>query len=113
MEFGLINIVLPETNLFLLRESRYPDPTSSISTPERVLPSVKNWTARVAGIEGPSESSNFALREPEPHTHTNHKNYYLNTLTFYIIPILNSNFVVYKNTKNCLSNRIGIGEFTS
>lgn len=41
-------------------------PTSSTSTPERVLPSLMNCTASVAGLLGPSESSNFALRDPEP-----------------------------------------------
>lgn len=41
-------------------------PTSSISTPERVLPSLRNCTASVVGLLGPSERSNFALRDPEP-----------------------------------------------
>lgn len=41
-------------------------PTSSTSAPERVLPSLMNCTASVAGLLGPSESSNFALRDPEP-----------------------------------------------
>jgi hypothetical protein len=41
-------------------------PTSSVSTPERVLPSLRNCTASVVGLLGPSERSNFALRDPEP-----------------------------------------------
>lgn len=53
-------------NLFLLRDSLYPVPNSSMSTPDSVLPSLINCTARVVGVDGPSESSNLALRDPEP-----------------------------------------------
>lgn len=58
--------VIPVANLFLLRESLYPVPCSSISTPDRVLPSFINCTARVEGFDGPFESSNLALRDPAP-----------------------------------------------
>lgn len=57
---------LPVANLFLLRESLYPLPSSSMSTPDRVLPSLINCTARVEGFEGPFDSSNLALRDPAP-----------------------------------------------
>lgn len=57
---------LPVANLFLLRDSRYPGPSSSRSTPDRVLPSLMNCTARVVGLDGPSDSSNLALRDPAP-----------------------------------------------
>ena len=53
-------------NLFLLRESLYPVPCSSMSTPDKVLPSFMNCTARVEGFEGPLDSSNLALRDPAP-----------------------------------------------
>lgn len=57
---------IPVANLFLLRESLYPVPCSSMSTPDRVLPSFINCTARVEGLDGPSDSSNLALRVPAP-----------------------------------------------
>lgn len=59
-------VLIPVANLFLLRESLYPVPSSSMSTPDRVLPSFINCTARVEGVDGPSDSSNLALRHPEP-----------------------------------------------
>jgi len=62
---------VPVANLFLLRESLYPVPCSSMSTPDRVLPSLINCTARVEGFEGPFDSSNFALRDPAPGPNTN------------------------------------------
>lgn len=37
-----------------------------MSTPDRVVPSFRNCTARVEGLEGPFESSNLALRVPAP-----------------------------------------------
>lgn len=58
--------IIPVANLFLLRESLYPLPWSSISIPDRVVPSFKNCTARVEGFEGPFESSNLALSVPAP-----------------------------------------------
>lgn len=61
-----VECVVPVANLFLLRESLYPLPWSSISTPDSVVPSFKNCTARVEGFEGPLESSNFALSVPAP-----------------------------------------------
>ena len=57
---------IPEANLFLLRESLYPGPWSSMSTPDRVLPSFINCTAIVEGFEGPLDSSNLALSDPAP-----------------------------------------------
>lgn len=58
--------VLPVANLFLLRESLYPAPCSSMSTPDRVLASFINCTARVEGLDGPFESSNLARKDPAP-----------------------------------------------
>ena len=58
--------ILPVANRFLLRESLYPLPWSSISIPDRVVPSFKNCTASVEGFEGPFESSNLALSVPAP-----------------------------------------------
>lgn len=57
---------VPVANLFLLSDSLYPVPCRSMSTPDRVLPSFMNWTAKVEGVEGPLESSNLANTEPAP-----------------------------------------------
>ncbi|TNN61267.1 hypothetical protein EYF80_028562 [Liparis tanakae] len=39
-----------------------------MSTPDSVLPSLRNCTASVVGLAGPSDSSNLALRDPAPET---------------------------------------------
>lgn len=46
----------PAANLFLMSEKRYPGPASSMSQPDRVLPSLVNCTASGAGLLGPSVS---------------------------------------------------------
>lgn len=56
----------PVANLFLLRESLYLVPCSSMSTPDSVLLSFMNCIANVDGLDGPVERSNLALREPAP-----------------------------------------------
>lgn len=43
-----------------------------MSTPDKVLPSFMNWTAKVDGFEGPFESSNLARREPAPEVKNQH-----------------------------------------
>lgn len=56
----------PAANLFLMREKRYPAPTSSMSQLDRVLPSLVNCTASGAGLLGPSDSWNRASSDPTP-----------------------------------------------
>lgn len=56
----------PAANLFLMREKRYPAPTSSMSQLDRVLPSLVNCTASGAGLLGPSDSWNRASSDPIP-----------------------------------------------
>ena len=56
----------PAANLFLTSEKRYPGPASSISQPDRVLPSLVNWTAREEGLLGPPDRRNRANNEPTP-----------------------------------------------
>ena len=36
-----------------------------MSSPDNVVPSLENCTARVAGLLGPSVNSNLALNDPE------------------------------------------------
>lgn len=56
----------PAANLFLTREKRYPGPASSMSQPDRVLPSLVNCTASGAGLLGPSVSWKRANNDPTP-----------------------------------------------
>lgn len=56
----------PAANLFLMREKRYPGPASSMSQPDKVLPSLVNCTASGAGLLGPSASWKRANNDPTP-----------------------------------------------
>lgn len=56
----------PAANLFLMSEKRYPGPASSMSQPDRVLPSLVNCTASGAGLLGPSVSWKRANNDPTP-----------------------------------------------
>lgn len=49
-----------------MREKRYPGPASSMSQPDRVLPSLVNCTASGAGLLGPSVSWKRANNDPTP-----------------------------------------------
>lgn len=46
----------PAANLFLMSENRYPAPTSSMSQPESVLPSLVNCTTNGEALLGPSDN---------------------------------------------------------
>ena len=49
-----------------MSENLYPAPTSSMSQPERVLPSLVNCTTNGEGLLGPSDNWNLANKEPTP-----------------------------------------------
>lgn len=49
-----------------MSENRYPGPASSMSQPDRVLPSLVNCTARGAGLLGPSVNWKRANNDPTP-----------------------------------------------
>ena len=61
MSNDIIIVQLPDTNLLFTRETLYPMPTSSNSTPDRVVPSQLNWAAMVPWDPGPSDNWNLAL----------------------------------------------------
>ena len=51
-----LNLKIPDTNRLLTKETRYPEPTSSNSTPLRVVPSQLNCAAIVPCDPGPSDN---------------------------------------------------------
>lgn len=58
--------MLPETNLRLTSDKRYPPPTNSNSIPDNVVPSQLNWVLMTAGVDGPVPTSNRARNVPTP-----------------------------------------------
>ena len=66
MQISTQDTHLPAANLFLMSENLYPAPTSSMSQPERVLPSLVNCTTNGEGLLGPSDNWNLANKEPTP-----------------------------------------------